>query len=638
MRRKKDIFSIGDEPDDQPIRNRYKVDGVENSFTPGEARGDYVTSGFELVKLRWLIISVIVVFSALSFRVGYLQITKGSGYRSAAEDNRIRIQEIKPPRGIIYDRNGITLAHNIPNFTLSVITADLPSDQAERSVIYRRIAGIVGLKETKIQQPIEQLTPYSFQSAVILDHIPYEQALKLEIAAGDLPGITLNATTFREYLAGNQFSSVLGYMGKVSPEELRANPSYLIDDTVGKSGIEQLYDASLRGVSGKKEIEVNSLGKESKVITETKPTSGEGIELTIDSGLQQVLNDSLEQAFKKSRSITGASAVALDPRNGEVLALVTYPTYDNNKFTLGLTANEYRAISEDPKKPLFNRSISAEYPSGSTIKPVIAAAALQERIVTPSTTFLSTGGIQIDKWFFPDWKSGGHGVTNLRKALAESVNTYFYMVGGGDDTFTGLGIERMVEYFKRFGLGEKTQIDLPGEVDGFLPSKQWKVETKHESWYIGDTYHVSIGQGDILVTPLQVASYTATIANGGTRYQPRLAKRFLDPQGSVIRETPPLAKKTEVINAANLQAVREGMREAVLSGSAQAIASVPVSSGAKTGTAQFGNEGKTHAWFTSFAPYEDPQIVVTVVVEAGGEGHETALPVARDALQYWFTK
>ncbi len=288
---------------------------------------------------------------------------------------------------------------------------------------------------------------------------------------------------------------------------------------------------------------------------------------------------------------------------------------------------------------MFNRSITGEYPSGSTIKPVVSIAALEEGIITENTTFLSTGGVQIDRWFFPDWKAGGHGITDVRKALSESVNTFFYMIGGGDnETMTGLGVAKLTEYMEMFGLGKKLGIDLVGESSGFLPSKDWKEEVKGERWYIGDTYHLSIGQGDILVTPLQVANFTATIANGGTEYQPRLLKSILPRNSTKVINIDPIEIKKDFITQYYYQVVREGLREGVLSGSSRSLGTLPVTSAGKTGTAQFDNSGETHAWFTSFAPFESPEIVITVLVESGGGGESVALPIAKKGLEYWFDK
>jgi penicillin-binding protein 2 len=260
----------------------------------------------------------------------------------------------------------------------------------------------------------------------------------------------------------------------------------------------------------------------------------------------------------------------------------------------------------------------------------VAAAALAEGLIIPTTSFLSTGGLTIGSWFFPDWKVGGHGETNVGKAIAESVNTFFYIIGGGFDAFTGLGVERITSYARLFGFGSLTGLDLPNEGEGFLPSKEWKEEVKGERWYVGDTYHLAIGQGDLLVTPLQMAVALSTVANGGTKYEPHVAKAVGDqwilPKGTVLPE--------ELRQA--IKIVREGMRQTVTSGSARRLNSLPLAAAGKTGTAQIGGSSETHAWFTGFAPYENPEIAVVVLIEEGGEGSSTAVPVAENIFRWWY--
>lgn len=338
----------------------------------------------------------------------------------------------------------------------------------------------------------------------------------------------------------------------------------------------------------------------------------------------------------KTRS-RGGALVAIDPRNGEILALASAPTFDNNLFTQQKDPAALAALFQDERNPLFFRPTDGQYPSGSTMKPFVASAALSLGVITPTTTVNSTGGIRVGQWFFPDWQSGGHGITNVRKAIAQSVNTFFYMVGGGGDGFQGLGVSRLVPFLARFGFGQASGIDLPGEAIGLLPTPEWKEETKNERWYIGDTYHLAIGQGDVLVTPLQMAVATAAIANGGTVYQPRLVTTVEDAAGR-RSALGPQTKGELVASSQTLAVVREGMRDGVLDGSSRAMQSLPVSSAGKTGTAQFGNGSATHAWFTAFAPYEDPTLAIAVVVESGGEGHAAALPVARDVIAAYFER
>lgn len=631
-----DIFAPTGQAEKMPFRRNRQTQWVEDAYIAGAGKEDYISSSFDIKKLRIIFFIVIALFSVLLARVTQLQLVRGQEYRQAAEENRIRLADIKAPRGIIYDQNGAILAHNVPNFALLFTPADLPKDATQRSELLRSLADALEIDPAILQKTIDEEQKDSYQSFILYDHIPYEKAIPLRIATGNASGITFDTITFREYTTDSSFSHLLGYMGKATVDDLAAHPDYSYDDYIGKDGIELSHEDILKGVNGKKEIEVNALGKESKVITQTKATGGANLTLTIDKQLQETLGQSLDAIVSGSKSITGAAAVAIDVNTGGILAITSSPAYNSNAMTLGLTSDEYQKLLTDPKKPFINRPISGEYPSGSTIKPVIAAAVLQEGVITPQTTVMSTGGIRIDKWFFPDWKAGGHGLTDVRKALAESVNTFFYIAGGGDGTNNGLGVDRMTAYMRLFGLGDKLGVDLPGEATGFVPSKEWKEETKGEPWYIGDTYHLAIGQGDLLVTPLQVATYTATIANGGTFYRPHLIKSYSD-ASNMTTEISPIIIRNNFIKSEYIQVVREGLRQGVTSGSSRALADLAVTSAAKTGTAQFG-DNKTHAWFTCFAPYEHPQIAITVIVENGGEGNAVALPVAKEALKDWFSR
>jgi penicillin-binding protein 2 len=327
----------------------------------------------------------------------------------------------------------------------------------------------------------------------------------------------------------------------------------------------------------------------------------------------------------------------MNPQNGAILAMVSQPSFDNNSFSLGIKQADYDTLKNDPDTPLLNRAISGEYPSGSTIKPIIAAAALEEKIITPSTGFLSTGGLRVGQWFFPDWKAGGHGWTNVTKAIAESVNTFFYYIGGGYEDFVGLGVERIGQYLRAFGLGQPSNIDLTGESSGFVPTAEWKKQTIGEPWYIGDTYHLAIGQGYLLVTPLQVANYTSAFANGGRIYKPRVVQEILNNDGSVYEVKEPKIIAENMVSPENIETVRQAMRQTVVSGSAQSLKSLPVAVAGKTGTAQFDSRKPSHSWFTGFAPFDNPQMVLTVLVEEGGESTDSAVPIVKDFWQWYFS-
>ncbi len=590
-------------------------------------------------RLRLLGGFFLLLIVLLAARGVWLQVVRGAAMRGAAEGNRLRILTTPAPRGILYDRNGAPLVENVAEFTFGIIPADIPRDPTERSTLFARLATLSGSTADDFSAAYESAEKLSTEVAPVREHVSYDAAIKLRIRLQNDAAAQVVATPRRHYLGGTAFSQVLGYTGKFTKAEWDERDSssrleYRKNDVLGKTGLEAYYEKELRGTSGKASVEVNAQRREQKVISAEDAIAGQNLVTTLDAGLQETLAAAATKMVQQLHT-TGASVVAIDPRDGGILSLVTVPTYDSNDFVAGLTTEKYNSLIQDTRRPLFFRPLSGEYPSGSTIKPVIAAAALDQGIITPQTTILSTGGIRIDKWFFPDWKSGGHGVTDVFKAIADSVNTFFYMIGGGTEAFTGLGIDRMTQYARNFGLGADTGIDIPGERPGFLPSKAWKEQTKKEPWYIGDTYHFAIGQGDLLVTPLQMAVATATLANGGTLYKPHLAKAFQIGSGAEARTVESSIIREKAAGADAVATVRSAMREAVQNGSARRLQSLGVPAGGKTGTAQFGNAGKTHAWFIGFAPYDHPTIAIAVIVEAGGEGHAAALPVAEAGLKYW---
>lgn len=620
----------------------FHVHQNEGAFL-SDAREDTMVKRMSLPsRMPLMSIVVIGILGMLAFRIGFLQIARGEYYRESAEINRIRIQHVEAPRGIFMDRNDILLTKNVPNFIATIIPGDLPREAEKRFVVLQRLSARLGITAESIEELLETTTKkrknaHSFEPVIVSDHIVYETAIVLQAELSDLQGVEMRVSSLREPLYGEAFSHLLGYTGKISEEEKveKQQEGYIATDRIGKSGAEYALESFVRGVYGVRQVEVDSRGKEKSVIASTASIPGNTIRLSIDAGLQKILYDKLMEEVEKGFGIGGA-AVAMNPETGDILALVSAPGYNPILFEQGITQDEYDALTNDPTKPLFNRSISGEYQSGSTIKPFIASAALQEGVITPSTTVQSVGGFSIGQYTFPDWKSGGHGTTDVRKAIAESVNTFFYVIGGGKDSIAGLGVTRIVEYAQKFGFGGLTGIRLPGEREGLLPTKEWRENVRPSPWRLGDTYHLSIGQGDILVTPLQMATGLSTIANGGTRFVPEIIDAILTPEGAVVEDIAASIEREHVVDARHLQVVREGMRQAVTGGSARSLQDLPVTSAGKTGTAQFGTEEKTHAWFTGFAPFENPEIVIVVVVEEGGGGHEAALPIAKEGLQYYF--
>lgn len=623
------------------FEGKFRRDWVEEAFTPTERGEETVGNKLaisSIVLARWVIALLLVI---LAGRLLWLQVARGGYYRDIANGNRLRLERIEASRGIIYDRNNVPLVHNIATFLLYAIPADLPKDEQQRNQLIDRFAFIIpNFEAADVKEGLKKLDAGQFeyyQPFFIADNIPYEQALKIYLESSSTPGIVLTSKTRRSYeLSTYSLSHVLGYTGKISPDELSAaRQTYSPIDYLGKAGLEKSWELELKGAAGVKQVEVDALGKVKKVVSETAPIAGHNIILSLDAAAQKKLEEIMAAYLAKAGLKRGA-AVVLNPANGEILSLISLPSYDNNIFARGITKDEYKALSESPDHPLFSRAVSGEYPSGSTIKPVVAGAALQEGIITSRTTILSNGGLRVGQWTFPDWKSGGHGVTDVKKAIAESVNTFFYYIGGGYDEFQGLGIDRMVGYFKKFLLGSSLGIDLPQEASGFVPTKEWKESTKKEKWYIGDTYHVAIGQGDLLTTPLQIASYTAFFANGGTIYRPHLVSKITTETDELVTEVAPTVLAKDILSDGYIEIVREGMRQTVTSGSARSMSSLPVAAAGKTGTAQWSTKKDPHAWFTGFAPYDNPQIVITVLVEEGRGGDLIASPIAREFMQWYF--
>lgn len=593
---------------------------------------------------RVFVIIAGLIFTGLFLRVAYLQLWQGGAWRAVAEQNRLRWQPIIPERGIIFDAQLRPLVSNAPNFRLTLRAQDLPRDAAARETTIRALAQTINLPEEKLQQILQAFSRYKFSAVTIREGISYEEAVAVYLQSGNYPGLTIERGAKRYYAVGNpgelttapfSLSHVLGYVGRVSPEDLDrlSGQGYFPVDSVGKTGVEAAYENVLRGTPGQREVEVDSLGAEHRTTAVHEPVPGSDLALTLDVEIQRALERSLRNGLARAGRRRGA-AVAVDPRDGSILGLVSLPAFDNNAFANFISTEDYSQLINDPDQPLLNRAIAGQFPSGSTIKPFVAAAGLQEKVITPTTTVLSIGGVQVGKWFFGDWKEGGHGVTNVYKALADSVNTFFYILGGGRNGEGGLGPERIKKYLEFFGFGRLTKLILPGETAGFLPSPEWKEQQKGEPWYVGDTYNISIGQGDVLVTPLQMAMGVAAMANDGTLWKPRILswRRTADKQ---IFATPAVVAAKVPVDSAWLEVVREGMRQTVTSGSARSLSALSIKVAGKTGTAQWSLQKAPHAWFTSFAPYVNPEIVVVFFVEEGKEGSTVCVPAAKEFYTWW---
>lgn len=619
--------------DDEPTVYEHPFDALTD---------DRVEHDIEKRHLETFLAVTILVFIVLMGKLFTLQVVGGASNLKLAEGNRIRVRTIPAPRGMIFDSDNKPLLKNIARYELVITPANLPKSKQEREDIYAFVNDTLHLSMDAIKKEIESKGLYSIDPIVLHKNINQEQALSYQVLLKDTIGVEVMAEPIRSYPTGVGFGHILGYIGKVSQDDLSANSSYLLTDWVGKTGLENKYEESLKGLHGQEQIEIDAKGRLQRIVASTHPVQGNNLLTSINSKLQATTYESLSKAVSEKGNGKGA-AVALNPNTGEIYALVSLPDYDVNTFIRG-NKDDLTTLFNDPKQPLLDRVIAGTYPSGSSIKPIYAAAGLQEKVITSSTAISTPDAIRIGDFTFPDWKKH-EGQTNVQRAIAESNNIFFYALGGGYDSIKGLGIKRMDDYLKRFGFGSPTGIDLPHENDGFVPTPEWKKQKKKEPWYIGDTYHLAIGQGDLSVTPIQLAIAQSIVANGGKKITPHLVTSITDNQGKEIQKVNPQPDSDSVIDSAHTAIVRDGMRMTVVSGSARSILSdlkgndgQPIDSAGKTGTAQTGHGDTTHAWYVGYAPYDNPQILVVVLVEDGGEGFSTSAPIAGDMYKTFFDK
>jgi penicillin-binding protein 2 len=596
-------------------------------------------------KISYVLFGIfLLAATALFCKTFYLQIFEGKKLYVSAENNKGSANIIVPDRGIIYDKNFKKLVSNSPAFDLVCDRAHFSESSPQISKEILDIASIFSQGSEDIENKIRSSDA---SQVLVAEDISHENLLVLETRISSIPFCQIQQNTARNYLYGSVFSQVLGYTGRINKEEYSNLTGYSINGYIGKTGLEKYYESYLRGKAGQSKVIKTATGvaKTSEILSE--PEAGNNLILNINADLQKKLYDSLSASIEKMGGKKGA-AVAMDPQTGAVLALVSYPSYDDNLFARGISQEDYNKIINDPYQPLFNRAISAKYPTGSTIKPFEASAALQENLISPDKQINDPGYILVKSQYDPNvvYKYGGvtpHGWVDMRKALAVSSNIYFYTVGGGYGDQQGLGPTKIKKYLSLFGWDQKTGIDLPGEFGGFIPDPAWKKATKGSSWVDGDTYNLSIGQSDLQTTPLQVASAYCAIANNGTLYKPQIVNKIVSGTGEnaqVVKEFLPEVIRSGFIDPKNLEIVREGMRDGVTQayGLSKSLNDLPVSVAAKTGTAEIGYKDKFNVWSSVFAPYENPEIVLVITAEnVSGLGAVT-LPVAHDVLNWYFSK
>jgi penicillin-binding protein 2 len=575
-----------------------------------------------------------VLLSALVGRLYYLQVLESENYRTLAEDNRINLRLLAPPRGRIVDRLGRPLAVNRQNYRV-VVVAEQANDVEATLDALGRIIEISDGERRRVLRDVGRKR--KFVPVPVRGNLDWESVAQIEVNAPDLPGIAIDEGQSRHYLHGEDFAHVLGYVAPVSEDEINGDPLLELPGfRIGKAGIEKVYDLSLRGNGGSSEVEVNAVGRVIRELNRKEGEPGTDITLTIDMDLQRLATQRLEGE--------SGSAVVLDVRTGDVLALVSTPGFDPNAFNRGLSNEEWHALISNPKAPLANKAIAGQYAPGSTFKVAVALAGLEKGAINPNTTVKCWGRTRLGNAYFHCWKRGGHGPVQLHDALTQSCDVYFYEVA------KRVGVDRISAMARRLGLGQTLGLDLPGERPGLLPTRDWKLATIGVPWQMGETLISGIGQGYVLATPLQLAVMTARVANGGRAVTPRIARRAPPPEGAEPEQPP----DDLGLVPGHLQLVREGMVDVVNGrrGTARgaAIKEPGMEMAGKSGTSQvrriskaereagvFKNEDlpwkrRDHALFVAYAPIDAPRYAVAVVIEHGGGGSAAAAPVARDIL------
>ncbi|MDJ0802121.1 MAG: penicillin-binding protein 2 [Desulfobacterales bacterium] len=585
-------------------------------------------------RLIMLMIAVLLAVLVLVLRLFYLQIIQGQEFRRLSLNNSIRLQNIDAPRGFIYDRHGTLLVDNRPSFDLYVNLKDArPLDQT-----LKRLSPHTGIALENLVQRVEtELRASALKPILIERDIGRDALATIESHRYDLPGIDVQVRRLRNYIFPNFAAHLLGYIGEVNPDELKrsVNADLRMGDQIGKFGVEKSLERYLRGERGGRQVEVNANGQVVRVLHTVYARSGHSIYLTIDRDLQK----------KAEEMLTGeaGAVVAVDPQNGEILALASGPAFDQNDFITGLSTEKWRALIENPDRPLNNKAIQGEYPPASTYKIIASLAGLQEGVITPDETIFCPGYHRFGNRTYRCWRRGGHGWVDLNQAIARSCDVYFYQVG------QRLGIDRLAFYANASGLGKRTGIALDHESRGLVPTAAWKKKRTGIAWQAGETLSVAIGQGFNLTTPLQMAMFTAAVANDGNRYQPVLVKNIVKPGGAPAVARPPKRVGRLPVDAAHLAEVKRGMWEVVQGekGTARIARLKQIEICGKTGTAQvvsldkFEKDAaskderrfKDHAWFIAYAPTDAPRIAIAVIVEHGEHGSSAAAPIARELVR-----
>ena len=568
------------------------------------------------------IISLSIIF-VLIMRVGYLQVYDGEYYAGLADGNRIRIIPSMAPRGTFYDRNGELLVINRPGFTVSL----LPLSEPVSETVIVRLAELLQIPAEDIHKKID--AHVGFDPIRIKQDITQDIVTIIEEQKDNYPGVVIEVQPIRDYILKQEGAHTFGYVSEISDEELerRKSEGYKSGDIVGKFGLEKIYDKEVRGVNGGEQVEVDVSGKPVQRLGLKEPVPGADLILTVDKRLQEAAERAVDEQLKQINA-HAAAAVVMNPQTGEVLAMVSRPSFDPNLFAHGISVKDWNAINSNPYHPMDNKTISGEYPPGSTFKIVTGTAALAAGKVTPEEQIFDSGY----HWIIPKGNAGGEalGWLNFKQALSHSDNVYFYEMGNR------LGIDTLEYYSRMFGLGEKTGIDLPYEAEGLVANRAYKMEVYKEDWYLSETFDAAIGQGFNLVTPLQAAMVMGEIAANGKRYKPHLVKRIVSQNGQVFKEFQPVLLSELDVAPEYIALVQEGLHDVTKAGTAAfAFRGFPVDIAGKTGTAE-NSQGRDHGWFVAYGPFDNPNIVVAVIVEQGGYGATSAVPIGRKILEAAF--
>lgn len=595
-------------------------------YDPGEYRERFTF-------FFWVILAAVCL---LVLRLWYLQIIKGEDLLKRSENNRIRIREVKAMRGIVLDSRGVVLVENRPSYDVVIFPEDVKDLKGlveKLEALYAKVGLTFPMDYETIRENRRPFTPLRVDR-----NVSREKLALIETHSLELPGVGIDVMPVREYYYGESMAHVIGYIGEVSRDELDRDKSsgYKSGDFIGKFGLEKALDAHIRGKPGGEQVEVNVVGRKVKTLGRVEPVQGYRVLLTIDSQVQKA-------AWSAMEGKAGA-VVALDPRDGSVLALVSRPGFDPNLFNRGVSADVWEKISSNPLHPMENRAIAGQYPPGSTYKLIVAAAALEEGIITPETAFNCPGHFEMGTRSFRCWRKQGHGRVSLHRAVVESCDVYFYNVG------KLLGVDRLAEYAQAFGLGARTGVAMTGERRGLIPTRDWKLARFGVAWQPGETISIAIGQGYNTATPLQLANAYAAAANNGEFFTPRIVQRIETDDGEIIEEFRPEKKAVLPVSQDNIQLLKKALwgvvNEPGGTGGQARVAGRDVCG--KTGTAQVigmaeGDDGSSypyeyrdHALFVSFAPRDNPEIVVAVVAEHSGHGGSAAAPVARKVLEAYF--